>query len=74
MLDFQEDYAIRDDQGQPVWDSASNSWSMTPENRAFTDAVVDRIVSSTSAGDRVGSYLEPVSGYNVATRSVTPRQ
>lgn len=72
VLNFQQDYAIRDDQGNPVWDSANNQWSMTPENKAFTEAVVDRITTSTSAGDRVGSYLEPISGYNVATRSVTP--
>lgn len=72
VLNFQQDYAIRDDQGNPVWDSANNQWSMTPENKAFTEAVVDRITAATSAGDRVGSYLEPISGYNVATRSVTP--
>lgn len=72
VLSFQQDYAIRDDQGNPVWDSANNQWSMTPENKAFTEAVVDRITAATSAGDRVGSYLEPISGYNIAMRSVTP--
>ncbi|MFC1337536.1 MAG: conjugal transfer protein TraG [gamma proteobacterium symbiont of Clathrolucina costata] len=69
---FKEDYAILDENGKPVWDTTNGEWSMTPENKEFTDAVVNRITAATSAGDRVGSYLTPVSGYNVATRSVTP--
>lgn len=72
VMDFQKDYAEKDANGTPQWDSWNNQWAMTPENREFSKAVVDRIVAATSAGDRVGSYLEPVSGYNVATKTVTP--
>ncbi len=72
VQNFKEDYAIRDEQGEPVWNSSQNEWAMTSENREFTDAVVDRITAATGAGDRVGSYLEPISGYNTATQIVTP--
>lgn len=72
VLDFQEDYAIRDEQGNAVWDNKSSQWEMTTSNKEFTDAVIDRITASTGAGDRVGSYLEPISGYNLATEPVTP--
>jgi conjugal transfer mating pair stabilization protein TraG len=72
VLDFQKDYATRDDLGNPIWDSSNNQWNMTAENKAFTEAVVNRITAATSAGDRVSSYLEPISGYNVAAGLVTP--
>jgi len=72
VLNLQEDYAIRDDSGAPIWDTNKSEWAMTEDNKEFTEAMVDKIVSATSAGDRVGSYLEPISGYNVATKQVTP--
>lgn len=72
VLDFQKDYATRDDLGNPIWDSSNNQWNMTSENKEFTEAVVNRITAATSAGDRVSSYLEPISGYNIASGSVTP--
>lgn len=67
VMDFQEDYAIRDGNGAPMRDESTGEWKMTPENREFTDAVVNRITAATGAGDRVGSYLESVAGYNIAT-------
>lgn len=67
VLSLQSQYAEKDSSGKPIWDTEGNQWLMTPENRALTQAMLDRIDLSTGAGDHVGSYLAPLAGYNLVT-------
>lgn len=69
---LQSQYAIKDNNGNPTWDSNNNEWAMTPENRELAQAILNRIDLATGAGDQVGAYLAPLSGYNVATQKIVP--
>ncbi|MCG7878154.1 MAG: conjugal transfer protein TraG N-terminal domain-containing protein [Candidatus Thiodiazotropha endolucinida] len=72
VLDYQKDFAEKDREGNPLWNDSLNQWELSEENQTFTNAVVDKITQSTAAGDRVGAYLQSVSGYNIASQTVTP--
>jgi conjugal transfer mating pair stabilization protein TraG len=41
---------------------------LSERNAQITDKLVDILQNSTDAGDRLGSYLTAVRGYNIANK------
>ncbi|ATW30873.1 hypothetical protein BJP41_10410 (plasmid) [Candidatus Williamhamiltonella defendens] len=60
------EYAERNPDGSTIMQGAKPVLSQ--QNEAFTDKLVNVLQNSTGAGDRSGSYLTSVRGYNIANR------
>lgn len=60
------EYAERNPDGSPMMQGAKPVLSQ--QNEAFTDKLVNVLQNSTGSGDRSGSYLTSVRGYNIANR------
>ena len=69
---LEKPYAVRDEQGHPQWDDSNNRWQLTPEDREFTNAMVNTLTEAGDAGNHAGSYMGSIQEYNVANQRVTP--
>lgn len=74
VAELHRDYADKDAFGEPIWDRAANNWQMSDENREMVDKMAGILVSSTDAGDRAGSYLQPIIAFNMAQQGITPEE
>ena len=61
------DYAERDENGKVKLDD-NNQPILSKDNEDFTNKLVETIQASSVAGDRAGSYLNNVRGYNIARK------
>lgn len=60
------DYAERNPDGTPMMENGKPVLSQ--HNEEFTDKMVNVLQNASSAGDRAGSYLTPIRGYNISER------
>ncbi|MGU5574116.1 hypothetical protein ACV1EI_23820 [Aeromonas hydrophila] len=60
------DYAERNPDGSPMTENGKPV--LSPENEKFTDQMVNVLQNASGAGDRAGSYLTPIRGYNITER------
>ncbi|EAX7165831.1 conjugal transfer protein TraG, partial [Salmonella enterica] len=60
------EYAERNPDGSPMMQGGQPVLSQ--QNEEFTDKLVNVLQNSTEAGDRSGSYLTAVRGYNIANQ------
>jgi conjugal transfer mating pair stabilization protein TraG len=61
------EYAERDSDGNVMMDKEGNP-VLSERNAQVTDKLVDILQNSTDAGDRSGSYLTAVRGYNIVNK------
>ena len=67
VTDLKMNYAERDENGKVKLDN-NNQPILSKENEEFTNKLVESIQASSGAGDRAGSYLNDVRGYNIARK------
>lgn len=60
------EYAERNPDGSPMTENGKPV--LSPENEKFTDQMVNVLQNASGAGDRAGSYLTPIRGYNISER------
>ncbi|MBW3762737.1 conjugal transfer protein TraG [Aeromonas veronii] len=60
------DYAERNPDGSPIIENGKPV--LSPENEKFTDQMINVLQNASGAGDRAGSYLTPIRGYNISER------
>ena len=60
------EYAERSPNGSPMMQGGQPVLSQ--QNEEFTDKLVNVLQNSTDAGDRAGSYLTAIRGYNIANQ------
>ncbi|MFT8259125.1 MAG: conjugal transfer protein TraG N-terminal domain-containing protein (plasmid) [Candidatus Symbiodolus clandestinus] len=63
------EYAEKDANGQVIFDRQGNPL-LSKENEQFTNQLVNVLQNSADAGERVGSYLTPIRGYNLANKDL----
>lgn len=69
---LEKPFAVRDEQGNAQWDDSNNRWELTPEDRKFTNAMVNTLTEAGDAGSHAGTYMGSIQAYNVANERVTP--
>jgi conjugal transfer mating pair stabilization protein TraG len=62
------EYAERNPDGSPMIENGVPVLSQ--QNEEFTNQMVNVLQNASNAGDRAGSYLTPIRGYNITERGL----
>lgn len=62
------EYAEKDANGKVIFDRQGNPL-LSKENEQFTNQLVNVLQNSADAGERAGSYLTPIRGYNIVNKN-----